>query len=107
MRNTAEYKRLDRLIRRECTNAKEKWLNEKCGEIERLSNMDKNVMYSKVKELTGSPRNKSSPAIKKRDREVAMDREGVSQRWHEYTTELFNDATEPFELEVLDDGLLI
>ena len=36
-----------------------------------------------------------------------MDREDVKQRWHEYTTELFDYAREPFEVEVMDDGLPI
>ena len=106
-RNTAEYRRLDREIRRECTDAKERWLSGKCDEIERLSNIDKNIMYSKIKELTGGPRNMSSTAIKKRDGEVAVDREEVKQRWQEYTEELFDDDREPFELEVTGDGLTI
>ena len=50
--NASEYRRLDGEIRRECDQAKERWLNEKCDEIEMLSNVDKNLMYSKIKELT-------------------------------------------------------
>ena len=94
-------------IRRECTQAKEMWLNEKCDEIERLSNVDKNIMYSKIKELTGGTRNRSNIVIKKRDGEVAVGREEVKERWHEYISELFDDNREPFEVEVMDDGLPI
>ena len=106
-RNTLEYRRLDREIRRECTDARDSWLNEKCDEIETLSNIDKNVMYSKIKELTRGPRNRSNIAIKKRNGEVAVDREEVKQRWHEYTSELFDDDRVPFELEVTEEGLPI
>ena len=106
-RSTLEYWRLDREIRRECTEAKDSWLNEKCDEIEKLSDIDKNVMYTKIKELTGGPRNRSNIAIKKSNGEVAVDREEVKQRWHEYTSELFDDDREPFELEVTEDGLPI
>ena len=83
------------------------WLNEKCDEIERLENVDKNIMYSKIKELTGGTRNRSNIVIKKRDGEVAVGKEEVKKRWHEYISELFDDAREPFEVEVMDDGLPI
>ena len=36
-----------------------------------------------------------------------MDRKGVNQRWHEYTTKLCDEASEPFEVEVMDNGLTI
>ena len=36
-----------------------------------------------------------------------MDREDVKQRWHEYTTELFDDARKLFEVEGMDNGLPI
>lgn len=52
-RNKAEYKRLDREIRRKCNKAKERWINDKCDEFEMLPNIDKNTIYSKIKELTG------------------------------------------------------
>ena len=106
-RNTADYKRLDREIRRDCNAAKESWLNGKCDEIERLSNTDKSVMHSKIKELTGGPRNRSNIAIKKRNGEIAMDKEEVKQRWQEYTEELFDDERLPFELEVSDECIPI
>ena len=55
---------------RECEQAKERWLNEKSGKVEMLSTVDKTLMCSGVKELTGGPRNKSGTALKKRDGEL-------------------------------------
>ena len=101
-RNRAEYRRLDGEIRRECSAAKEQWLNRKCDEIEMLSSTDKSVMYSKIKELTGNHKNKPNIAIKKSNGEVAMDKEEVKMRWKEYTEELFDDDRQPFEVEVTD-----
>ena len=106
-RNSAEYRRQDRQIRRECNQAKERWLNDKCDEIEMLSNTDKNVMYSKIKELTGGPRNKSGSVIKKRNGEVAVGIDEVKQRWKEYTEELFDDDRQPYEVEVTEEGIPI
>ena len=67
----------------------------------------KNIMYSKIKELTRGPRNRSGTAIKKRDGEVAVGIEEVKQRWRECTEELFDDDRQPFELEVIDEGIPI
>ena len=105
--NASEYRRLDGEIRRECDQAKERWLNEKCDEIEMLSNVDKNLMYSKIKELTSGPRNRSGTAINKRDGEVAVGIDEVKKRWQEYTEELFNDDRQPFDLEVTEEGIPI
>ena len=68
-------------IRRKCDQAKERWLKERCDEIERLSHLDENMMYSRIKQLTGGPRNRSGIVIKKRDGEVAVGIEEVKQRW--------------------------
>ena len=106
-RNTSEYKRLDQEIRRECDQAKEIWLNERCDEIESLSHINRNIMYSRIRQLTGGPRNRSGTAIKKRDGEVAVGIDEVKQRWQEYTEELFDDNRLPFELDVTDGGIPI
>ena len=37
-----------------------------------LSNIDKNVIYSKIKELTGAPRNSRGSVVKKSNEEVAV-----------------------------------
>ena len=69
------------------------WLNRKCDERERLSNRDKNVMFIKIKELPGGPRNRYSIAINKIDEEIAMDKQEVKQRWQDYTLRKINTNT--------------
>ena len=77
-------------------------VNERYEEIERLSNIDKNIMYSRIKQITGGPRNRSGNAIMKRDGEIAMGIDEVKERWQEYTQELFDDNRLPFEMDVTD-----
>ena len=64
-------------------------------------------MYSRIKQLTGGPRNRSGTAIKKRYGEVAVGIDEVKKRWQEYTEELFDDNRLPFELDVSDWGVPI
>ena len=90
-RNQQAYKSLIRVIHRECRLAKERWMDERCAEVEELQNRDPQVMYSKVKEVVGKKNVNENIAIKKSDRKVAMEIEDVKLRWCEYVGELFND----------------
>ena len=53
-----EYRRIDREIREDCSRARDRWLNEKCMEIERLENIDSRIMHNKIKEITGKTNKK-------------------------------------------------
>ena len=90
-RNEQEYKNLNRIIHRECKNAKERWLEKRCSEIEDLEKRDQQIMYSKVKDLLGRKSNKKNIAIKTADGKVAMEVEEVKTRWSKYIAELFFD----------------
>ena len=91
--NEERYNTLNRTIHRECTKAKEKWMNEKCKEIEDLDKRDQQLMYERVKEITYKNKNRSntSTAIKQADGTVVMEEEEVIERWAEYIAELFHD----------------
>ena len=43
-KNAERYRELNREIKRRCSSAKEKWVNEQCEEIETLANRDKQMM---------------------------------------------------------------
>ena len=79
-RNTSTYRRLYNEIRIECDQAMERWLDEKCDKIELLSAVGKTLINSRIKELKGSPRNKSGTVIKKRDGEIAVGMDEVKKR---------------------------
>ena len=91
-RNNQEYIRLDQKIRRECDRAWERWLYERCDEIERLWFIDKSIVYSRILQLTSGPKNRGGIARKKRDVRIAVGIDKVKQRWQTYTEELFDDS---------------
>ena len=103
-RNQQQYNSLNRTIHRECKNAKERWLEERCSEIEDLERRDQQIMYSKVKELLGRKNCKKNIAIKTADGKIAMDVEEVKSRWSEYIAELFFDERpDSSEIRIDDD----
>ena len=50
---TEKCKELSRRIRKKCNKEKEKWLNNKCGKIEKLKNKDARNVHQEIKEITG------------------------------------------------------
>ena len=80
MRNEDEYQSLKKRIHKECIKAKEKWMNEKCCEIEDLDKRNQQqLMYEKVKEVTGKKIMDKSNAIKNNDGRVVMEIEDVKE----------------------------
>ena len=52
-KNMNKYKDIDKMIKANCTKEKEKWLNNKCAEIEAKKNTDAGKMHSNICEITG------------------------------------------------------
>ena len=99
-RNEDEYHSLNKRIHKECIKAKEKWMDEKCCEIEDLDRLNQQqLMYERVKEVTGKKIMDKSNSIKNDDGKVLMEAEDVKERWTEYIGELFDDDR-PEHLEV-------
>ena len=95
---TAEYKRIDKEIREDCTRAKDRWLNEQCAEVERLETVNPRIMHNRIKEMTGRVENKRCNTIKDKNGDIVMEKEEVKQRWKEYISELYDDEREDFEI---------
>ena len=89
--NVEKYKRSNEVIKKRCNEAKEKWLNEQCLEIERNQNRDSKYMHTKIKELSGKKGCSSSGCIKSKQGSILMDKQDVLDRWAEYIEELFED----------------
>ena len=103
-KNRQEYQSLNRTIHRECRLAKERWMEERCLEVEDLQNRDQQIMYSKVKEIVGKKMYNKNIAVKKLDGKVAMEIEEVKLRWNEYVGELYNDERpEVSEIRIEND----
>ena len=75
-----KYRELDRKIHRECTKAKEKWMDEICTEIEELDKRDQQRMYEKVSSITKKKKGTQNNTIKKRDGTLAMELDEVKER---------------------------
>ena len=72
----------------ECKQAKEKWWNEKCEELEKTPS----TTHTKLKELIKSKAScTSSGCIKAKNGDVLMTREKILERWSEYIEDLFQD----------------
>ena len=89
--NPSEYKSINKVIRRECAEAKEKWLNEQCIEIENKLNINTRLAHQKINEITGKSRCSSSSCIKSKNGTILMEKQEILNRWSEYTEELFED----------------
>ena len=100
-RNTLRYREVNREIKMKCSAAKERWINKQCDEIEELEKRDTQMMYERVKELTGKRRLRTGEVIMKKNGEIAMEKQEVVDRWKEYIQELFwDERPEQLELEV-------
>ena len=86
-----KYKMLNKEVKKKCNEAKEKWINEQCQEIEQNQHLDSKYMHSKIKEVSGKKSCTSTNCIKSKDGTVLMDKEDVLNRWSEYIGELFKD----------------
>ena len=50
-RDSHEYKEADRKIRKKCKEAKEKYVNDQCEELENLQKRDISLMYNKLRTI--------------------------------------------------------
>ena len=90
-----------------CREAKEKWWNEKCKEIEELQEKhDYFNVHRKVKEVTGRRRKAQYGILRDKHNTIITDIESKIQRWKEYILELFSDVRTKPEVTDLwaDDG---
>ena len=76
-RKSQEYREMDKVIKSECSIAKEKWLNSQCERIEKYKNS--HSMHKEIKKLVGNDRAtcSSSGCIKSRDGDIVMDQQSV------------------------------
>ena len=76
-KNMNKYKDIDKLIKANCIKEKEKWLNNKCAEIEAKKNTDAGKMHSNIREITGGHGRASSGCIKSKSGEIIVEKAQV------------------------------
>ena len=98
--DSEKYREKDRMIRKKCIAAKEKWFNDKCEEIEFLSQKNPQLIHEKVKSLSKPKKCTSSGCIKGKDGSIIMDKEKILNRWEEYISELYDDEERGVKIEI-------
>jgi len=84
------YKDLKHSIQRLCREAKDKYFDEKCKEIEVLDKAHSNLMYQKIKDF--QPRkNRVQQMIQDKNGLSIREKEDALNRWAEYVEELYDD----------------
>ena len=105
-KNTPDYKIYHKEIQKACKLEKEKWVNEKCEEIEenlRVNGTKK--MHANIKELVGDKKgNAGSSCIKDKGGKMLFEKDQVLQRWSEYIGDLFADDRPPLPTPSNNDG---
>lgn len=89
--NVVIYKKLTKEIKKKCIEAKEKWLNDQCLEIETKQNSDSKYIHEKIKTISGKKRCSNTGCIRSKEGDILMNKEDILNRWSEYIVELFND----------------
>uniref|UniRef100_A0A2A4JBK9 Reverse transcriptase domain-containing protein n=1 Tax=Heliothis virescens TaxID=7102 RepID=A0A2A4JBK9_HELVI len=88
-----KYKAVHKEIVNRCKDAKDKWANDQCQEIEKLQEKhDYFNMYKKIKEITGKKRSNVSLTLLDEDGNVAMSIEEKLKTWERYVKQLFSDT---------------
>lgn len=90
--NVEEYRHLQKEIKKEIKQAKEKWMSEKCAEMEDImAKHDLFNMHKKVKEISGIFKKRVPPVLVNNDKKIIIDEEDIKTEWQTYISELFND----------------
>ena len=88
--NLHEYNFLNKDIKKKCSEAKDKWLNQQCSEIENNFNINTKNAHKKINEITGKPRCTSLGCIRSKSGTILIEKNEILNRWSEYIEELFD-----------------
>jgi len=89
------HKQLNIVMENDCQAAKEKWLNDKCHEIEELQKHFRLIeMHKKVNQFIYKQKKISTGCIRDKNGNILFDEEKVAERWVEYVQDLYNDQRE-------------
>ena len=85
------YDALNKQITTKCNEAKEKWLNEKCDDIEKNHKHDSKSMHARIREINGKRICSAPGCLKSREGNIIMEKENILEIWSEYISELCHD----------------
>ena len=105
-KKTSDFKMINNKIGQECTKAKQRWIAEKCEEIENLEQRDIQLMYSKIKIMTKTTTRTAKTVLTKKDEKVVIGQEEVLKRWVEHIGDLFRDEQKEKTMRQEDKDLI-
>ena len=94
-KNEQKYSEICKFVKKKCNEAKEKWINDQCIEIEKQTDKDSKYMHQKIKEVTGKNPLSKTGCLKSKDGQILMGKNEILNRWSEYIEDLYNDERCP------------
>ncbi|GFS27117.1 RNA-directed DNA polymerase from mobile element jockey-like [Elysia marginata] len=85
------YETLHKQIRKKCDEAKEKWLNEKCKNMDLCGKRKPHMIYKNTEEMVGRKTCSSTGCLKAKNGNIIIKKDKILERWAEYIHELFDD----------------
>ena len=94
-KDAEHYRATNKLVRSKMREAKERWINEQCREVEEgMSKGNSKKAYKTLKLLTKIQQNKTT-VIEDKDGNLLTESSEVLNRWAEYCKELYNFPIQP------------
>lgn len=91
-KNNIQYNLVNKEIQIQIQEAKEKWMNDQCNEIENLKEQHRDrELHQKVKEVTGIWKPKHLSIIANENNDIELDPEKQKRIWERYLRNLFGD----------------
>ena len=84
---------IDTEIRIKCKQAKDKWTNDQCIELEDLEKKDIQMMHNKIKAMRKGYSSNANTALRGKDGKIIINKENILKRWVEYISDLLNDES--------------
>ena len=105
-KNKPNYDSLDKRVKKECREAKEYWIDQKCTAIEESNrNNGTKKVHADIKDVCGTGRKKqSSGCIRSKDGKVIFEKDEVRKRWAEYVGDLFADTRPAMPVPTNNEG---
>ena len=100
-----KYREYNRQIHRECRKAKEKWMNDRCIEIEELAKVNQGQMYDKINQILYRNKDRTkNNLVMDTEGNLLMEMDDILKRWTEDIKELYEDEQEVMDLELDEQG---
>ena len=90
------YRKLNNELRRETDKARDEWWTGECTALEEMERKGRSdLMYEKIKRLTGNRTHMRCRAVRNKDGSSAENPQDVQKRWNEYIEELYDKNRRP------------